>query len=155
MRNKDTNSYLNTRLLQKMRLLEKIYKKYKSILFYVLFGVLTTIVSILVFIVFYSVFNFNELFANIISWIFAVTFAYLTNRKWVFNSVVKGWNIIREIIAFFSGRVLTLIIEEILLLIFVTFLSINATMVKILSQVIVLLLNYIISKFIVFRRKRE
>lgn len=137
-----------------LRFFNGFYVKYKSILLYLFFGALTTIVSVLTFVVFYDVFDWNELLANIISWVFAVLFAYVTNRIWVFNSGATGRTLFKEMIAFFLGRLTTLGVEEILLLVFTTWLSFNGVIVKIGAQVVVLILNYIISKFFVFKEKK-
>ena len=82
-------------------------------------------------------------------------FAYLTNRTWVFASQAKGKAIIPECLSFYAGRLLTLGLEEGLLLVFATWLSWNATWVKIAGQVLVLAGNYIISKLLVFRKKKS
>lgn len=137
-----------------LRVFNGFYVKYKSILLYLFFGALTTIVSVLTFVVFYDAFDWNELLANIISWVFAVLFAYVTNRIWVFNSGATGRALFKEMIAFFLGRLTTLGAEEILLLVFTTWLSFSGVIVKTGAQVVVLILNYIISKFFVFKEKK-
>ena len=79
----------------------------KLYLLYIFFGGLTTVVSIGSFALCNTVFAINELIANAISWILAVAFAYITNRIWVFNSNATGKALIKEIIAFFGGRITT------------------------------------------------
>ena len=74
-----------------LRIFEKFYKKNKEMLLYLLFGGLTTIVSIGTYAWFNVGMHINELIANIISWIFAVTFAYITNKIWVFQSKSTGF----------------------------------------------------------------
>ena len=135
------------------RLLEAPYKKHKEVLLYILFGGCTTVISIGSFVLFDAVLGINELVANILSWILAVGFAYITNRIWVFCSQARGKAIFREIIAFYSGRLLTLAMEEGLLLIFVTWLGLGSVLIKTAAQVAVLIGNYLISKFIIFRKK--
>lgn len=124
-------------------------KKHRDVLLYLFFGALTTLISILSFMLCDLV--LHELVANLISWICAVSFAYVTNRKWVFKSQAKGKEIPLEIASFFGGRLATLGLEEVLLLVFVTWLQWNGTLVKVLAQVVVLVLNYVISKLLVFR----
>ena len=136
-----------------LRLLEKPYRKHKEVLLYILFGGCTTVISIGSFILFDTVLGINELLANIFSWILAVGFAYITNRIWVFCSEARGKAILREILSFYSGRLLTLAMEEGFLLIFVTWLGLNSTLIKTAAQVAVLVGNYLISKFIIFRKK--
>lgn len=127
------------------------YKKHKEVLMYLFFGALTTVISIVTFSLFFEILKINELISNVISWIVAVLFAFVTNRIWVFE---KGKNegIILQGIKFYGGRVATLLIEEIILLVFVTLLSFNAMVVKITAQVIVIVLNYVISKAFIFKK---
>ena len=135
-----------------LRIFNNFYTKYKSLLLYLFFGGLTTVISIASFILFDQL-GLHELLSNILSWILAVLFAYVTNRVWVFGSKAKGKEIGEEMLSFFSGRLLTLGLEEAMLLFFVTLLSFNGTLIKCLGQVVVLILNYLISKLLVFRTK--
>jgi putative flippase GtrA len=126
------------------------YKKHKSVLLYLLFGGLTTVVSIVTYALFLPV--VSPLIANIFSWVAAVTFAYVTNRTWVFASKEKGLAIIQEAFAFYGGRVFTLGLEEVVLYVFITLLFFPPLTVKVFAQVIVLILNYVISKLFVFKK---
>ena len=137
-----------------LRIFEKFYKKNKEMLLYLLFGGLTTIVSIGTYAWFNVELHINELIANIISWIFAVTFAYITNKIWVFQSKTTGFAAVcQEMVKFYGGRLSTLAIEELILFIFITLLHGNSVLVKLVAQIIVLALNYIISKIFVFKNK--
>lgn len=131
--------------------LKSAFKKYKEPILYIIFGVLTTVVSIAVFWFFTEIIVFDELIANIISWIIAVLFAFLTNRKWVFSSN-KNQNFFIQAVKFYSGRLITLLIEEVIIFIFITLLSLNSLMVKIAAQFIVIVLNYVISKLYIFKK---
>ena len=126
------------------------YKKHKSVLLYLLFGGLTTVVSIGTYALFLPV--VSPLIANIFSWVAAVTFAYVMNRTWVFASKEKGLAIIQEAFAFYGGRVFTLGLEEVVLYVFITLLFFPPLTVKVFAQVIVLILNYVISKLFVFKK---
>lgn len=130
-----------------------LYARYKEVLLYILFGGVSTVVSIGSFVLFEMVLDINELIANVISWILAVSTAYATNRTWVFCSKAKGREVWREMVSFFSGRVLTLVMEETILLVFVTWLSFPGGWVKVAAQIAVLVGNYFISKLIVFKKK--
>ena len=134
-----------------LRVFEPFYKKHKEVLLYLLFGGLTTVVSIVTFALFIAL-GINELIANVLSWILAVLFAYVTNRTWVFSSdaETKG-AVIREMISFFGGRLATLLVEEAILAVFITWLGFPAMWVKVVAQVVVIVLNYVISKFFVFK----
>lgn len=133
----------------------RFYEKYRQVLLYIFFGGCTTLISVGSFILFDSILKINELIANILSWILAVGFAYATNRKWVFQSCAQGKAMGKEVLAFYSGRLVTLGIEEGLLLVFVTWLAWNSTAVKIAAQVAVLVGNFLISKFIIFPKKEQ
>ncbi len=140
------------------RIFKKIidfYNQNKSVLLYLIFGGLTTFISIFTFILFNEILNINELIANVFSWIFAVLFAFFTNKNWVFHSDAAGKRAFQEGVSFFAGRLSTLGIEEVIMLIFVTWLNFSGTVVKVAAQVVVLVLNYLISKFLVFRGKSE
>ena len=88
-----------------------------------------------------------------LSWIITVTFAYLTNRTWVFDAATENRKeLLNQIWKFFSGRIVTLVIEEAILLVFITWLGLNSMVVKIVAQVVVIVLNYVISKVFVFNK---
>ncbi len=96
----------------------------------------------------------NELIANVMSWVLAVLFAFATNRVWVFQAPTHTiTEFLKQMLSFFGGRVVTLVIEEIILLVFITWLGFNSMVVKVIAQVIVIVLNYVISKFLFFQKK--
>ena len=130
-----------------------LYAKYKEILLYILFGGVATVVSIGSFVLCETALGMNELVANVISWVLAVATAYATNRTWVFGSKATGKAFWKEMVSFFSGRVLTLLMEEAILLVFVTWLHVPGVWVKVAAQIAVLVGNYFISKLIIFKKK--
>ncbi len=130
-----------------------LLKKYRQPILYIIFGVGTTVVSIGSFVLLHELCKVHELLANIYSWLLAVAFAYFTNRIWVFRSEAKGRALWKEMAAFYSGRLLTLGLEEGFLLVFATWLSFNSTWVKLFAQAGVLIGNYVISKLFIFRQK--
>ena len=122
---------------------------------YLIFGVLTTVISIVTYFIFTHTFldahNSLELqIANVLSWVISVLFAYVTNRIFVFASENK--NILKEIVSFFSSRIVTLLIDMFLMFILVTCLHYNDAISKILVQIVVIIGNYILSKLIVFKK---
>lgn len=140
--------------LRLLRWLQPFYLKYKEPLLYLFFGGLTTLVSIGVFYLFDTVVGIDPLIANFLSWLAAVTFAFITNRIWVFRARTDRLvAFARQMVSFYGGRAMTLLFEEVVILIFITNLGFNSMAVKICAQFGVLLLNYIISKCIVFRKK--
>ena len=137
-----------------LRLFEPFYKKHKEALLYLFFGGLTTVISIAVFWLFRYPFGLNELVANVISWLAAVLFAFLTNRVWVFRAPTKTTGeFLRQMASFYGGRVVTLLIEEAMLAVFITWLGFSDMPVKITAQIVVIVLNYFISKLFIFKKK--
>lgn len=133
---------------------QKLTPKQRELILYVFFGGLTTLVSIAVFSLFSYVFLLSVVTANIISWIVSVTFAYLTNRKWVFDSKKTGLkSITLEVGSFFASRMFSGLIETLILYIMVDLLYQDKMLIKIIATVIVIVLNYVLSKLIVFKNK--
>lgn len=132
------------------------YKKHKEILLYLFFGGLTFLVSVCSYSFGIIIMDMDPLIANLLSWILAVSFAYITNRIWVFCSQasdIKG--IAKEVWEFTLGRIATLIIEELILYIFITKLNCDGVIIKIIAQIVVIVLNYVISKLFVFDNRTE
>lgn len=133
-------------------MLSRIYKKYKEIINYLIFGGLTTLVSIGTYALFTIVFNIDYLVSNVLSWIIAVLFAFITNKLFVFASKSRSKKqVSKEIVSFFFFRIVSLGIEMIIMYVFVDLLSINDLITKVIAQVIVILSNYIFSKVFVFK----
>ena len=142
----------------------ELLKKYKSVILYIVFGGLTTVVdwsiSFLLYYLWGDAIEATPVLlhgANVIAWVAAVAFAYVTNRIWVFESKRHGLvPILCEIAAFAGGRVLTLLLQEVIMGVFCTWLGFNEYLFKIIAAVVVVILNYFISKLLVFRKtKRE
>ena len=134
----------------------ELYKQYKEIINYLIVGVLTTVVSLGVYyacvLTFLDPENAIQLqVANIISWVAAVTFAYFTNRKFVFES--KNPDILKEASAFVGARVATLLMDMLCMFIMVTCMGCSDKIAKLVVQVIVTVANYVFSKIFVFRKK--
>ena len=132
-----------------------LYKKYKEIVNYLIFGVLTTIISLAVYylLTFTVIDPKNALLlqvANVISWVAGVLFAYVTNRKYVFDS--KNEDKLKEFSSFVGARLLTLIMDMIIMYVGVTLMRGNDKIIKLISQVVVIVSNYLFSKIFVFRR---
>lgn len=121
----------------------------REVFFYLVFGVLTTMVNIISFAILSRMFGIGTVVSNVIAWFLSVLFAYVTNRRWVFLST--GGNVFREMLVFFSGRLCTGVLDTLVMFITVDLLSWNDLMMKIISNIIVIILNYIISKFFVFK----
>lgn len=139
-----------------LSLWEGIYKKNKEVLLYLFFGGLTFLLSVASYCFFEASCGMDPLYANILSWILAVLFAYVTNRIWVFQSQASGfWELLGEVIRFLSGRLVTLVIEEVILLVFIKYLGFPSIVVKVIAQIVVIVLNYVFSKLLIFVGKKE
>ncbi|MEG0895395.1 MAG: GtrA family protein [Oscillospiraceae bacterium] len=123
-----------------------------EIIRYLIFGVLTTIVSYFTYLI-ARYFDISPVIANVISWIISVTFAYITNRKYVFENKCKGKLIFSEILSFYLSRVFSGVVETAIIWFFSRY--INDLIVKAAATVIVVILNYILSKFFVFNNKNN
>ena len=143
-----------------MEKIKEIYTKYKEVINYLIFGVLTTVVSLatkylLLFTILDAENGVQLQIAVVISWIVACTFAYITNRIWVFES--KSKEVIKEAIKFYASRLATLGLEMLIMFIFVTALGLNTRMWVIVwtifAQVVIVIGNYVLSKLIVFKNK--
>lgn len=146
-------------------------KQIKELIKYLFFGLLTTVVGLGSFKLFDVVLGEKlYLLTNVISWIIAVAFAFITNKIWVFES--KSFNrsiVFKELISFFGARVFTLLLEELGLWLLITVigmknisgfkllgLDINGNlMAKLIISVVVVIINYIFSKFLIFKKKKE
>ena len=137
-----------------MKKLFDLYKKYSEVLNYLIMGALTTLVSILVYALCTRIFHINYMISNIISWILSVSFAYITNKKFVFKSICDTFkDLIIEIYQFFKYRLFSLVIDILLMYVFVELFNIDDMIAKIIVQVIVIILNYVFSKLFVFKKK--
>ena len=135
--------------------MKELINKYGEIIRYLIIGVLTTIISLIIYyaltLTILSPDKPIELqIANIISWIGAVTFAYFTNKYYVFKDNRKDKT---GIIKFFSSRIVTLLLDMLLMYLLVTRLGFNDKIIKVIVQVIVIIGNYVLSKFFVFKKK--
>ena len=146
-----------------MKKLKEIFKKYREIILYILFGGLTTIVSFLSAGVAKWLLEAAGGSTHVVStvstafsWVCAVTFAYLTNRVWVFESTARGMAaILKEAAAFYGGRVFTLLFETAFMWVGNSLLQLDYWWTKIAANVVVLVLNYVISKLLVFRNTKQ
>ena len=134
----------------------KLYKKYEEIINYLIVGGLTTVVSLGTY--YFCVYTFLDpenafqlQLANIISWICCVTFAYFANRIFVFKS--KRKDKLKEAVSFYSSSIATLLMDMGIMFVFVTLIGFNDKIMKLVVQVVVTILNYVLSKLLVFKKK--
>ena len=128
----------------------------REVITYLISGVLTTVVNWVLYWLIVEKIGMEELSGNAVDWVLTVAFAYAINAFWVFDSKFIGWSAERKkILKFYAARLLTFVIEEGGILIFVKQLKFNGLMVKAVLAVIVIILNYVFSKLFVFLKKAE
>lgn len=133
-----------------------LIKKNKEIIMYLIFGVLTTIVNILTYTISTRLFHIDVYSSNVIAWLLSVLFAYLTNRKYVFNSNAKTFKeISKEVFSFYICRVATFLIDMLMMYLMVDMMKIDDLISKIVVNVVVIILNYIFSKLIIFKKNTK
>ena len=129
------------------KLFLKYYTKYKEVIMYLVFGVLTTIVNIAAYAVCARVLGIHYMISTAIAWILAVLFAYVTNKLFVFESRNTEIHfVIKEMASFFACRAVSGGTDMLLMWLFVDVLHVNDMIVKVLSNVIVVIINYVLSK---------
>ncbi|MEF2878607.1 MAG: GtrA family protein [Blautia sp.] len=137
-------------------LIVRLYRKYEELVMYLIVGVCTMIVSLVSYYILANPMGIYYQAANIISWVLAVAFAYVTNKKYVFKSKYTGLSgTAREMTSFVSSRIASLLAEIVSMYFFVQICQIDDNIVKLMNQVLVTVLNYIFSRFWVFRKSRQ
>ena len=137
-----------------MQKLRALLQKYEDVLSYLFFGVLTTVVNYLVYLPCYNTLGLSAAVSNGVAWVAAVAFAYLTNKPFVFKSL--DWSmktVLPELTAFVGCRVGSGLLETGILFLSVDCLCWNGNVMKLVTSVLVVILNYIGSKLLVFRNK--
>lgn len=139
-----------------LKKLADIYREHIEGMRYLIFGALSTVINFFIFEICIKGLNFSATLSNIIAWIITVIFAYLTNKLYVFNSKTSGLKELgKEIISFFNARIATLILETLFIWIVIDKLGFNDILMKIVSNIIVIILNYVFSKIFIFKKKKR
>ena len=136
-----------------MKKLINLMEKYREILVYLVFGVLTTVVNYAVYLPCYNLLQISAAVSNVIAWAVAVAFAFVTNKPFVFQS--HDWSaktVLPELIKFLGTRIGSGGVETLILLITVDILGLNGNLWKLVTSVMVVILNYLGSKLLVFRK---
>ena len=137
-----------------MKKLLDLLKKYRDVLVYVIFGGLTTVVNYLVYLPCYNLAGMSATLSNVLAWIAAVAFAYVTNKPFVFRS--HDWSMQTvgpELAKFIGCRLGSGLLETGLIVLTVDLLHWNGNWMKLILSVVVVILNYVSSKLLVFRKK--
>lgn len=133
--------------------IKKLILTHRDILSYLFFGGLTTVVNYLVYIPCYNWLELTATVSNVIAWIAAVAFAYLTNKPFVFKSNDWSWKVVGPELAKFVGcRIGSGVLETVFLMITVDVLAWDGNWMKIIISILVVVLNYVSSKLLVFRK---
>lgn len=135
--------------------IKELYIKYKEVINYLIFGAFSTVVNFVTYYISARLLGIDEVVSSGISWFCSVLFAYITNKIFVFESKTIGIKeLAKEIITFFLARVLSGILCDVgTFAIMVKVLHINDMVSKVVTQVMVIIVNYIFSKLIIFRKK--
>lgn len=136
-----------------MKKIKELLKKHKSLIMYGIFGVLTTLVNIVSYHILYNNLQVSNVISTCIAWILSVLFAFITNKLFVFES--KSFEmklLLKEISSFFTCRFLTGLLDVGIMYVAVDVMSLNALFWKILSNVLVIIINYVLSKLIIFKK---
>ncbi len=138
-----------------MEKIKNIYFKYKEIIHYLFFGGCTTIVNFIFYYIPSNLLGINAIISNIIAWLVSVLFAYTTNKLFVFESKTKTLKeIMKEMCSFILARVFTGALCDVgTFALMINVLHINDIISKITTQIMVVILNYLFSKLIIFRKK--
>ena len=136
--------------------MKALLEKYRGLILYVVFGVLTTAINIAVYALCYRVLRLPNVPSNVIAWILAVLFAFVTNKLYVFESKsLERGTVARELASFVGARLATGLLDLAVMFVGVDLLHGPDLVFKVGSNVIVIILNYVLSKLVVFRKKTE
>ena len=139
-----------------MKTLRALLHQYRELLSYVFWGAMTTAVNYTTYVLLTEVRHVYYLAAHIMAWAVSVLFAYFTNKLFVFRSKTWAWRVaLRELWQMVASRVFSLGLEMAIMWFFVDTLHCNHLVVKLLANVVVVIVNYVLSKFIIFKKKTD
>lgn len=134
----------------------ELLKKNKTLISYAVFGVLTTLVNIGVYDLCYRKLDWSNVVSNIAAWVAAVVVAFVTNKLWVFDSkTMDAKTLFFEAVSFFGCRAATGLLDLAIMYVAVDRMALNSMMMKCISNVIVIAVNYVASKWIIFKHAKE
>ena len=135
--------------------MRKLFEKYREQISYLFWGGMTTLVSYATYFVFSRLLFLDPLISNVLSWICAVAFAYVTNKIFVFGS--RSWElrlVAGEVWKFVSARIFSFFLEMAIMFVFVKLFHFNDLVVKVCANIVVIIVNYFLSKFLIFAKKK-
>ena len=132
------------------------YRSHQEGMRYLVFGALTTLVNIVVYSLCFYTIHIENSISNVIAWVAGAVFAYITNKFCVFDSKVDTKKaLIYEMVSFFGCRLLTLAIDEAIMIITVDKFGWNGLLMKIMANIVVIILNFVFSKLIIFKNGKK
>ena len=134
--------------------LKKLFVKYRELITYLVFGVLTTVVNYLIYLPCYNLWGLNASVSNVIAWVVAEAFAFVTNKPFVFR--ISDWSVkvvVPELCKFVATRIGSGALETAILFLSVDLVGMNGNVWKLLTSVLVVVLNYVGSKLLVFKKQ--
>ena len=137
-----------------METLKTLYQRYREIINYLFFGVLTTVVNYVTYLVMSPFFVLTTV-PTVVAWVLSVLFAYLTNRKYVFCSHSTGRDALKEAGGFVTARGMSGVLDVAIMWVFADCIGFNDLVIKLLSNVVVVVFNYVASKLVVFGKKKS
>lgn len=132
----------------------ELIKKYRGLLLYGIFGVLTTLINLAVYYICYEKSGIPNIPSTVIAWVVAVAFAFVTNKIWVFDSKsMDVKTLLYEATTFVGCRLATGVFELVVMYVTVDLLQVNGMLMKLIVNVVVIVLNYVASKLVIFKKK--
>jgi putative flippase GtrA len=139
-----------------IKLITQLWQRYHSVLAYLIFGGLTTVVNFVVFWLFNDLIQWPYWLSNVIAWLLSVLFAYVTNKLWVFDAKTPTLSsLLKEASSFFGFRLLSLGVDEAIMVIGISVLHGNPLLVKLIDQVVIVVINWFFSKLFIFKKRTE
>ena len=138
-----------------MTVLKKIWETYKEMILYIFFGGCTTLVNMAAYALCYYPLGVSNLASTLIAWALGVAFAFVTNKLWVFESKsMQRAVLLRELVSFVGCRAATGLLDVAIMYVCVDLLGWNGLLMKALSNIVVIILNFIASKLVIFTKKK-
>lgn len=135
-------------------MIKDLWTKYKSLIMYAVFGALTTVVNMAAYFISFNLLKIPNVPSTVIAWVLAVLFAFITNKLWVFDSPsFDKKTLMHEIPSFFGARLATGLLDVAIMYLTVDLAHWNPTLWKLISNILVIIINYVASKLLIFKKK--
>lgn len=138
-----------------MEKIRALLREHREIISYVFWGVMTTAVNYVSYTLLTQFLNVHYLASTVIAWTISVLFAYFVNKLFVFRSREWGWKALRELWQMVASRLFSLGLEMVIMWFFVDTLHCNHLVIKLIANVVVVIVNYVLSKWIIFKPKKS